>query len=65
MSDAPEITPEGVEAAVAAALAAIAAAPDTAALKAARAAHAGEGSPLAAFNAQMRSVPEEFRARVR
>jgi phenylalanyl-tRNA synthetase alpha chain len=62
VSDAPEITPEGVEAAVADALAAIAAAPDTAALKAARAAHAGEGSPLAAFNAQMRSVPKERKA---
>ena len=62
MSDAPEITPEGVEAAVAYALAALAAAPDTAALKAARAAHAGEGSPLAAFNAQLRNVPKEQKA---
>ncbi|WOF21993.1 phenylalanine--tRNA ligase subunit alpha [Microbacterium betulae] len=62
MSDAPEITPDGVEAAVADALAALAAAPDTAALKAARAAHAGEGSPLAAFNAQLRNVPKEQKA---
>jgi phenylalanyl-tRNA synthetase alpha chain len=62
VSDAPEITPEGVEAAVAEALAAIAAAADTAALRAARSAHAGEGSPLAAFNAQMRNVPKERKA---
>ena len=62
MSDAPEITPEAVESAVADALAAIAGALDTAALKAARSAHAGEGSPLAALNAQMRSVPNERKA---
>lgn len=51
-----------MEAAVADALAAIADAPDTAALKAARSAHAGEGSPLAALNAQMRHVPNERKA---
>ncbi|MGI6879933.1 phenylalanine--tRNA ligase subunit alpha [Microbacterium sp. gxy059] len=62
MSDVPEISPEGVEAAVADALAAIADAPDTAALKQVRAAHQGEGSRLAAFNAQMRSVPKERKA---
>ncbi|GAB3278746.1 phenylalanine--tRNA ligase subunit alpha [Microbacterium lacusdiani] len=62
MPDVPEITPEAVEAAVADALAAIAAAPDTAALKAARSAHAGEGSPLAALNAQMRHVPNDRKA---
>lgn len=62
MSDAPQITPEAVEAAVADALAAIADAADTAALKAARAAHQGEGSPLAALNAQMRHVPKEHKA---
>jgi len=62
VSDAPEITPEAVESAVADALAAIAGALDTAALKAARSAHAGEGSPLAALNAQMRSVPNERKA---
>jgi phenylalanyl-tRNA synthetase alpha chain len=58
----PEISGEAVEAAVAGALAAIAAAPDTAALKAARAAHVGEGSPLAALNAQMRHVPGDRKA---
>ncbi|GGH50577.1 phenylalanine--tRNA ligase subunit alpha [Microbacterium album] len=62
MPDVPEITPEAVEAAVADALAAFAAAPDTASLKAARAAHAGDGSPLAALNAQMRHVPNERKA---
>ncbi|WP_221585633.1 phenylalanine--tRNA ligase subunit alpha [Microbacterium sp. G2-8] len=62
MSDVPEITPQGVEAAVADALAAAAAAPDTAGLKKARAAHQGEGSPLAAYNAQMRHVPKERKA---
>nr|WP_153745770.1 phenylalanine--tRNA ligase subunit alpha [Microbacterium sp. SYP-A9085] len=41
---------------------AIAAAADTAALKAARAAHAAEGSPLARLNAHMRSVPPEHKA---
>jgi phenylalanyl-tRNA synthetase alpha chain len=51
-----EITPEAVDAAVQAALEAIAAAADTAALKAVRAAHAAEGSPLARLNARMRDV---------
>lgn len=62
VSDVPEITPEGVEAAVADALAAAADSPDTAALKRARAAHQGDASPLAAFNAQMRHVPKERKA---
>lgn len=66
MSDAPEITPaitaENVDAAVADALTAIAAAGSTAELKAARAAHAGEGSPLAQLNAQLRHVPNEQKA---
>jgi len=62
VSDAPEITPETVGAAVDAALAAIAAASSTADLKAARAAHAGEGSPLAQLNAQLRNVPNERKA---
>ena len=62
MSDVPEITPEAVEAAVADALAAVAAAADTAALKQARAAHQGEGSPLATLNAQMRHVAKEKKA---
>jgi phenylalanyl-tRNA synthetase alpha chain len=60
--DVTEITPEAVDDAVQAALQAIAAAADTAALKAARAAHAAEGSPLARLNAHMRSVPPEHKA---
>ncbi len=56
MSDTPAITPEAVESAVSAALSAIGAASDTAELKAARAAHLAEGSPLAALNAAMRHV---------
>ncbi len=51
-----------MESAVAEALAAVAAADDVAELKAARAAHQGEGSPLAALNAQMRNVPKERKA---
>src|SRR5690606_31310077 len=65
VSDAPEnteITPEAVTAAVDDALAAIAAAGDTAALKAVRAGHAAEGSPLARLNAQLRNVPNERKA---
>ena len=62
MSDTPEITPEAVDAAVAAALEAIASAGDTTAVKAARAAHAGEGSPLARLNARLRDVPKEQKA---
>jgi len=62
VSDVPEITPEAVDAAVADALAAVAAAADTAALKQARAAHQGEGSPLATLNAQMRHVAKEKKA---
>ncbi|WP_029145748.1 phenylalanine--tRNA ligase subunit alpha [Microbacterium luticocti] len=57
-----EITPEAVQSAVSAALDAIAAAGDTAALKAARAAHTAEGSPLARLNARMREVPPERKA---
>ncbi|MFV0252482.1 MAG: phenylalanine--tRNA ligase subunit alpha [Beutenbergiaceae bacterium] len=62
MSDATEITPDAVAAAVDAALAAITAASTTAELKAARAAHAAEGSPLAQLNAQLRTVPNERKA---
>ena len=62
MSDAPEITPENVDAAVADALSAIAAAGSTAELKAVRAAHAGDGSPLAQLNAQLRNVPNDQKA---
>ncbi len=51
-----------VEAAVEAALAAVAAADDTAALKAAKSAHAGEASPLAQLNARLREVPAEQKA---
>jgi len=57
-----QITPEAVESAVQAALDAIAAASDSASLKAARAAHAGEGSPLAKLNARLRDVPPEKKA---
>ena len=60
--NAPEITPEAVDAAVSAALEAIAASADTAALKAARAAHAADGSALALLNAQLRSVPNDRKA---
>lgn len=62
MSDSNPISEEVVAAAVGEALAAIAAAADSTALKAARSAHAAEGSPLAKLNAQMRSVPPEFKA---
>ncbi|WP_374313182.1 phenylalanine--tRNA ligase subunit alpha [Microbacterium sp.] len=62
MSDAHEITPEAVEAAVQAALDAVAAAGDTAALKAARSAHSGEGSSLARLNARLRDVPGDKKA---
>jgi phenylalanyl-tRNA synthetase alpha chain len=62
VSDTPEITPEAVESAASAALAAVAAATNTAELKAARAAHAGEGSPLAQLNARMRDVPKDQKA---
>jgi len=51
-----------VDAAVQAALAAVAAASDSAALKAARSAHAGEASRLAALNAQLRNVAPENKA---
>src|SRR5690606_38027721 len=60
--ETPQITPEAVESAVDAALAAIAAASDTAELKAARAAHVAEGSPLAVLNASMRQVAPEHKA---
>lgn len=56
MSDA-LLTEESVSAAVEAALAAIDAAAGTAALKAARIAHTGEGSALARLNAAIRDLP--------
>jgi len=60
--DAPQITENAVESAVAAALADIEAAGDSAALKAARAAHSAEGSPLAGFNAAIRDLPGDQKA---
>ena len=62
MPDAPQITEKAVEAAVAAALTAISAATDSSALKAARAAHTAEGSPLANFNAAIRNLPGDQKA---
>ncbi len=56
------ISESAVAAAVEAALAAIAAAGDTAQLKAAKSAHAGEASPLAALNATLRDVPADQKA---
>jgi phenylalanyl-tRNA synthetase alpha chain len=61
-SDPAEITESGVSAAVDAALAAISAATDSAALKTVRTEHTGEFSPLAKFNALMRSVPGDQKA---
>ncbi|MFZ4896056.1 phenylalanine--tRNA ligase subunit alpha [Plantibacter sp. Mn2098] len=62
MSDASQITPEAVNAAVDAALAAVAAATDSTELKAARAAHAGESSTLATLNGSLRSAPNDQKA---
>lgn len=62
MPASPEITEAVVEGAVDAALTALAAASDTAALKAAKSAHAGEASPLAALNALLRDVPADQKA---
>ena len=56
------ITAEAAEAAVEAALAAFAAADSVAELKAARTAHAGDASPIAQLNAQMRAVPKDEKA---
>jgi len=57
-----QITEAAVAAAVEQALAAFAAATDSAALKAARAAHTADGSPLAKLNASMRDVPNDQKA---
>ncbi|HEX7835675.1 MAG TPA: phenylalanine--tRNA ligase subunit alpha [Pseudolysinimonas sp.] len=62
MPDSPAITDTTVSAAVDAALAAIAASGDSASLKAARTAHAGEHSPLAKLNATLRDVPADQKA---
>ncbi len=56
------ITAEAAEAAVTAALAAFAAADSVSELKAARTAHAGDGSAIAQLNAQMRAVPKDEKA---
>ncbi|TPX03365.1 phenylalanine--tRNA ligase subunit alpha, partial [Schumannella luteola] len=56
------ITEQAVADAVTAALAAIDAARDSADLKAARAAHAGETSPLAQLNGAIRELPGDQKA---
>ncbi len=61
-SDPIEITEPAVNAAVDAALTDIAAAHDSSSLKAVRAQHAGEASPLAKLNALMRTVPGDQKA---
>ncbi len=62
MPDPLDISESAVDAAVDAALADVVAAADTAALKAAKSAHAGEASPLAALNALLRDVPADQKA---
>ncbi|PJJ61313.1 phenylalanine--tRNA ligase subunit alpha [Compostimonas suwonensis] len=62
MSDPTPISEEAVAAAVDAALGAIDEAHDSTALKAVRAAHLGEASPLSRFNASLRDVPADQRA---
>ncbi|MDI2099755.1 phenylalanine--tRNA ligase subunit alpha [Ruicaihuangia caeni] len=61
MSDATPITESAVADAVAAATIAISDAADSTALKAARAAHVAEGSPLARLNGALRDVPADQR----
>ena len=56
------ITPEAVAAASEAASAAVAAASTVSELKAARAEHTGEQSPLAQFNASIKTLPNEAKA---
>ncbi len=62
MSDPSPITEPAVTEAKAAALAAVNAASTMAELKAARSAHAGDGSPLAKLNGELRNVPAEQKA---
>ena len=62
MSETTPLTEPAVAAATSAALAALAAATTIDELRAARAAHVGEASPLAQFNASLKSVPAEGRA---
>jgi phenylalanyl-tRNA synthetase alpha chain len=57
-----EITESSVAAALAGALDAIAAATDSASLKAARSAHLGDASALAALNAALKDVPNDQKA---
>ncbi|HWL02982.1 MAG TPA: phenylalanine--tRNA ligase subunit alpha [Microbacteriaceae bacterium] len=56
------ITEDTVQAAVDEALAAIESANDSASLRAARTAHAGESSPIARFSAAIKSLPNEEKA---
>lgn len=62
MSEARAITEQSVQHAVDAALAAIATASDPATLRAARAAHAAEGAPLARMNGSIRDLPASEKA---
>jgi len=62
VSESTEITESAVSTAVEQALAAFAAAGDSAALKAARAAHTAEASPLAQLNARIRDLPGDQKA---
>jgi phenylalanyl-tRNA synthetase alpha chain len=62
VSDPNAITESAVDSAADAALAAISAATTMSELKTARGAHAGESSPLAQFNAQLKDVPPADRA---
>ncbi len=62
MSESTEISETAVASALKAALLAVHSAADSAELKAARIAHAGESSPLARFNAQLGEVPVARRA---
>ena len=62
MSETTPLTEPAVAAATSAALVALAAATTIDELRAARAAHVGEASPLAQFNASLKSVPAEERA---
>ncbi|MCS5729908.1 phenylalanine--tRNA ligase subunit alpha [Herbiconiux moechotypicola] len=62
MSEPIVITEQAVSDAVDAALAALATATDSASLRAVRSEHAGEHSALAAFNAQIKSLPGDQKA---
>jgi len=62
VSDSPTISESAVAAVLDSALIAIEAATDMTALKAAKSAHAGESSPIAALNGQLRDVPADQKA---